>query len=208
MATPNVKNWRDLLKFRCTGCGNCCKETIVMLTDHDVRRIVDGTGMAPKEFVRFFGEDEINMPKRHPFWVQLATRRAIMALRWGRNRCIFLDKEDMCTIYEHRPVACREHPFNITRSNSGAVTGLSLSKVSECLYELDGQISKRTLSAVCKWNEDESEEYHERVKRWNRWPKGSKTRTDFMKHIGFEWDYSKPKKRSRKRKTEGFPSFA
>ena len=76
MGMPAVKDWRELLKFRCTGCGNCCKGTIVMLTDHDVRRIVEGTGIAPREFVRFFGEDEIKLAKRHPFWIRFANRRA------------------------------------------------------------------------------------------------------------------------------------
>lgn len=208
MPTPIVKNWTDLLKFRCTGCGNCCKETIVMLTDHDLRRIVEGTGRAPNEFVRFFGEDEINIAKRHPFWIRMANRRVIMALRWGRNRCIFLDKEDMCTIYEDRPVACREHPFNITLSETGAVQDLSLSKVSECLYELDGKIPKRTLSAVCKWNEGESEEYHERIKSWNRRRTGPKNRTAFVNFLGLNWDQSGKKDRIRKTSTKGLPSFS
>ena len=208
MATPTVNDWRDLLKFRCTGCGNCCKETIVMLTDHDIRRIIDGTGKAPQEFIRFFGEGEITIAKRYPFWVRLATRRVIMALRWGRNRCIFLDKEDRCTIYEHRPVACREHPFNITLSDTGAVENLSLSKVSECLYELDGKIAKRTLRAVCKWNEDESEEYQERIKEWNRRRTEPKNRGAFMEFLGFDWNESGRKRRTERRSSADLPSFS
>ena len=195
MGMPAVKDWRELLKFRCTGCGNCCKGTIVMLTDHDVRRIVEGTGIAPREFVRFFGEDEIKLAKRHPFWIRFANRRATMALRWGRERCFFLDSEDQCTIYEDRPLACREHPFNITLSNTGAVEDLSLSKVSECLYELDGNVTRRELAAVCRWNEAESEEYQEQIKAWNRRRKGSRTRAEFMALFGLPWEETSRRRR-------------
>ncbi len=76
-----------------------------MLTDSDVRRIVEGTGMAPREFVGFFAEHELKMHKRHPFWIRFANRQAATALRWGRKRCIFLDHEDRCSIYGHRPPA-------------------------------------------------------------------------------------------------------
>ncbi len=207
MGTPAVKNWQDWLKFRCTGCGNCCKETIVMLTDHDVRRIVDGTGMAPRQFVRFFAEDEIKLAKRHPFWIRFANRRATMALRWGRDRCFFLGEEDRCTIYNDRPVACREHPFNIDISDTGAVQGLSISKVSECLYELDGKVTKRELAAVCRWNENESEEYQERLKGWNRRRKGPRTRTAFMKFFDLPWDSSDRNSR-RQKSSASAPSFA
>ena len=208
MATPVVKDWEELLKFRCTGCGNCCKETIVMITDHDVRRIVDGTGKAPREFVRFFGEGEIRMTKRHPFWVRLATRRVVMGLRWGRNRCLLLDKEDRCTVYEHRPLACREHPFNITVSESGAVTNLSLSKVVDCPHELDGHVTKKELRAISKWNEDESGEYQGHVKDWNRRRTGGRSRTDFMEFLGFAWNEAAKPHSAPSQSTTTMPSFA
>ena len=206
MAPPAITNWRQLLKFRCTGCGNCCKGTIVMLTDSDVRRIVEGTGMAPREFVRFFGEHELIMNKRHPFWVRLANRQGAMALRWGRQRCIFLDREDRCSIYEHRPLACREHPFTIRLSNRGAVESLALSKASECLYELDGNITRPELAAVSLWNEEESAEYQRHVKAWNRDRQSRRTRAAFIEFLGLEWEYGSRRRKSSKTRTS-LPSF-
>ena len=206
MSTPVITDWRQLLKFRCTGCGNCCKATIVMLTDSDVRRIVEGTGMAPREFVRFFRENELTMSKRHPFWIRFANRQATMALRWGRQRCIFLDREDRCTIYEHRPLACREHPFTITVSNRGAVEGLALSKVSECLYELDGNVTRPELAEVSRWNEEESAEYQEHVRIWNSDKRRSRTRAAFMEFLGLEWDYGSRRRRYSRVRTD-LPSF-
>ena len=188
MSVPDSKDWTELLKFRCTGCGNCCKGTIVMLTDFDVRRIVAGVGLAPRRFVRFFGEDEVKMPKRHPSWVRFAGRRAAMGLRWGRQRCMFLDAGDRCAIYEHRPLACREHPFTVALSGTGAVEGLSLSKISECLYELDGGLTRRDLAAVSRWNGRESDQYQAHVKRWNQPTQRRRTRAAFMAFLGLAWE--------------------
>ena len=90
--------WERLLKFRCTGCGNCCKQTYICVTDTDVRRLMDGTGRRAEEIVRFAREDEINLGKHHPWWVRFANRRGVMVLRWKRGRCTFLaaDIKDFC----------------------------------------------------------------------------------------------------------------
>ena len=114
------QDWRKYLSFRCTGCGNCCRETVVLLTDADVSRIAAGTGRAPREFVRFFGPDAVEMGSRHPLWVRFDHGRAVMALKWQGGHCMFLESDNRCSIYDHRPVTCREHPFNVTMSDSGA----------------------------------------------------------------------------------------
>ncbi len=164
----SAEKWHELLKFRCTGCGNCCRETVVCISTEDVERIVDGTGKSPEEFVDFFPEDEVNLDKRNPLWVRFTKGRAVMALRWKRNRCVFLTPDDQCSIYEHRPVTCRQHPFEVTLSKTGAVERLALSRVAECLYESDGKVTRRSLRALLNWNEREADAYSEKVKTWNR----------------------------------------
>jgi len=98
-------SWEKNLKFRCTGCGNCCRDTVVCVTDADVRRVREGTGLEMDEFVRWVDEDGIQTAKRDPLWVKIGEGRRMMALKWvrGRRRCMFLDDDDMCRIYEHRP---------------------------------------------------------------------------------------------------------
>ena len=159
-----------------------------MLTDADVRRIADGTGQAPREFVRFFGESELHMTKRHPFWIRFARRRAAMALRWGRDRCIFLGPGDECQVYTHRPLACREHPFSIKLSRTGAVEGIRISRIVDCPCELDGHLTRRQLAAVSRWNERESVAYQKRVRAWNRDPDAVRTRSGFMEYLGLDWN--------------------
>ena len=159
-----------------------------MLTDADVGRIVESTGLQARSFVRFFNEQELHMPRHHPFWIQFSSRRAAMALRWGRDRCVFLDRNDQCQVYGERPLACREHPFTIKISETGAVEGIKLSKIVDCLYELDGDLTRRQLARVSRWNERESEDYQAQVKAWNRQGRGPRTRARFMEFLGLDWN--------------------
>jgi Fe-S-cluster containining protein len=179
-------DWQKYLKFRCTGCGNCCRDTVVCVTDADVRRIVDSTGESPLKFVRFFTHDEISMSTKDPLWVHFKDEKAVMALRSIHDRCIFLDhKTNLCTIYEHRPVTCRDHPFNVTFSDSGAVEKISLSKIVKCPHAWDGNISRRELRKVQTWNEQQEDSYVKKVREWNRSKAGQKTRPEFLRFLGF-----------------------
>ncbi len=70
-------------------CGKCCFDTEMPLTEEDLRRI-EGLGYVKDEFSIRDGE----------------TRR----LRNVNGRCYFLDDENRCVIYEHRPEGCRLYP--------------------------------------------------------------------------------------------------
>jgi uncharacterized protein len=180
------QDWQRYLKFRCTSCGNCCRDTVVCITDADVRRIVDGTGRSPVEFVRFYTHDEISMSANDSLWVKFNDQKAVMGLRSIQDRCVFLDNEtNLCTIYEHRPVTCRDHPFNVAFSDTGAVEKISLSRIVKCLHAWDGAISRRELRKVQTWNERQEENYLTKVRKWNRRKTGPKTRPAFLRFLGF-----------------------
>lgn len=179
-----MSDWRRLLKFRCTGCGNCCRETLVMLTDSDIRRLAEGTGRSPDEFVRFVPEDDIVLAQRSPWWIRLARGRYVLALRWRRRACIFLGADNLCTAYEHRPVACREHPFSIQHSQSGALLHLSMSRVVHCPHAWDGNLKRRDLVAQSRWTGREGEDYTSRIRHWNRGSGGSRTKLAFLRYLG------------------------
>jgi Fe-S-cluster containining protein len=179
-------DWRRYLKFRCTGCGNCCRNTIVCLTDADVRRISEGTGKSPLAFVRFYTHDAIAMSDNDPSWVKLGKQRRVMALKTIRDHCVFLEHTtNRCTIYEHRPVTCRDHPFNATFSASGALEKISLSRIVKCPHEWDGRIQPHELRHINDWNERQQEAYVKKIKAWNQINTGRKTGTDFLRFLGF-----------------------
>ena len=197
-----------LLKFRCTGCGNCCKGTAVYITPEDVHRIADGTGKSPREFIRFFYDKFLTIAKRDAFALRLGKRRAVMGLKWKSGHCMFLDKDNMCTIYDHRPVTCRQHPFNVTLSSTGAVERVSLSRIVECKYELDGKVSKRHLNMLLNWNDKQTVAYEKTVKAWNNTDPKGHTRNAFLKFIGVLSAFDKPRSQKTLRKPPGHKSVA
>ncbi|HVN86570.1 MAG TPA: YkgJ family cysteine cluster protein [Candidatus Binatia bacterium] len=181
-----TRDWQTLLRFHCTGCGNCCKGTQVMITDADVRRIADGTGRPVGELVQFARPGEILLDKRSPWWVRFESTRAVMTLRWTDERCAFLDADERCAIYEHRPVTCRDFPFNVTLSATGAVERLSLSNVVTCEHTWDGSHTRRELARTRQWNDRQADAYIRRVERWNRRRDLARTPDAFLQFLGLE----------------------
>lgn len=180
-------DWHRYLNFRCTGCGNCCRNTVVCITDGDIRRIVEGTGKSPRDFVCFYTHDEVAVARDDQLWVHFDTGRSVMGLRAVRDHCIFLDnKTNRCTIYEHRPLTCRDHPFSIKFSDSGAIEKISLSRIVKCPHEWDGDNSRRELKRIASWNERQEESYVKKVKAWNQKESGLKTRPEFLRFLGFD----------------------
>jgi Fe-S-cluster containining protein len=178
------ENWRDLLRFKCTCCGNCCREPIVLVTDDDIRRIMRRTHQEATDIVDFYTHDEIEWSKKKPGWIKLKSSRRIMGLRRNEDGCQYLGDDDRCTIYEHRPVTCRRYPFNVEIDDNDEIEFLSISDAVECPYELDGQNSAEQLKAVCDWEDEEEIPYHDKVKKWNRGKKRS-GRRKFLAYLGF-----------------------
>jgi Fe-S-cluster containining protein len=183
----SASDWRRYLKFRCTGCGNCCRNTLVCITDGDIRRIVEGTGRSPREFVRFYTHDEVAVARDDHLWINFDSGRAVMGLRATHDHCIFLNNEtNRCSIYEHRPLTCKDHPFRITFSDSGAVEKISLSRIVKCPHEWDGDNPLRELKTIATRNDRQEDSYVKKVKAWNRKKRESKTRPEFLRFLGFE----------------------
>ncbi len=79
--------------YDCLSCGNCCKTTSPMLFEKDIERLANHLKLKPGDFVQqylFLDTDGIYGMKSTP--------------------CPFLDGENYCSIYDHRPKACREFP--------------------------------------------------------------------------------------------------
>jgi Fe-S-cluster containining protein len=181
-----VQNWYRYLKFRCTGCGNCCRDTIVCVTDEDLRRIADATGKSPAQFVRFYKPNEVSMSQEDSLWIKFGFNTAVMGLRSRDDHCMFLDsKTNFCTIYEHRPVACRNYPFKVTVSDTGAVEKISLRRAVKCLHAWDGNNSRRSLRAIHSWNQRQEKGYVKKIKAWNRQRSESRSRAAFLRFLGF-----------------------
>lgn len=77
----------------CLECANCCTTTGPLLTDRDISRLAKHLKMKDADFADEYvrvDEDEDQVFKSMP--------------------CPFLGADNYCSVYEHRPKACREYP--------------------------------------------------------------------------------------------------
>lgn len=180
------------LAFRCTGCGNCCKDPLLPLTDTDLRLISSRTGDHPADFVRWVTRQEIQMDDEPESFVLLRQGKRVMTLKHERGSCRYLGEDDRCTIYERRPLGCRIYPFEPSFDKKGTLKRLRLIGACECPYELDGKNDPDRLYSLHQRYESATERYQERVEEWNQSQKkrrrqgsAAQTARDFFDFLGF-----------------------
>lgn len=156
-----------LLKFRCTGCGNCCKDPLLPLTDKDVMRIAERTGDDPRTFVRWVDRMGIDMDDEPEAFVRLRQGKRVMVMRQGRGGCHYLGADERCTIYASRPLGCRIFPFDPTYTKQGKLRRLKLIQATDCQYELDGNNEPKAIQDLHGRHEATTRAYQERVATWN-----------------------------------------
>lgn len=102
MSTDGNQPWyKDGLRFRCTGCGECCTGSpgYVWVNQAEIDALATHLGLTSIEFEKTY----VN---------QVGARRSLKELPKRNFDCIFLDAETRkCTVYEYRPRQCRTWPF-------------------------------------------------------------------------------------------------
>lgn len=92
-------NWQTTfngsLYFECEKCGYCCTATNVHLFKQDIEQIAE------------LGYSGFYEPSQAGFRIK-GTRT---------KKCLFLDSNNKCKIYENRPFVCREYPFKVVFLN-------------------------------------------------------------------------------------------
>lgn len=181
------------LRFRCTSCGNCCRDPLLPITDTDLRRIVRATRADPRRLVDWIGEDGIEMDEPDAFAV-LRRGKRVMVLRHARGRCLYLGDDDRCTIYSARPMGCRVFPFDPEVGARGGIKRLRLIEATTCHYELDGKNPPERLVARQAQHEQEVRTYRAKIAAWNQRQRVRRrdgllpgTGADFLAFLGFRW---------------------
>lgn len=191
IVVTTVATGEKYLKFRCTGCGNCCKEPLLPLTDADIRRIARHTGEATDKIVRWVDSDGIDMDDEPEAFVSLRQGRRVMVLRHEGGGCLYLGPDDRCTIYNHRPLGCRIFPFDPTFHASGTLRRLKLIQATDCLYELDSDNDVGKMQVLHEKHLSATSAYQSKVARWNllqkdreRQGKAAQTAREFFGFLG------------------------
>lgn len=109
--TEHVKAFQ---KIDCLDCANCCKTTSPIFRDVDIKRISKQLRVKEKQFIETylrFDEESDYVLKQSP--------------------CAFLGTDNKCSIYEYRPLACREYPHT-DRKNMYQILDLTQKNVEIC----------------------------------------------------------------------------
>jgi uncharacterized protein len=81
----------------CTACANCCRSSILSISAAEIETIAGYLGISTDAARNLYTEPDPEAP-------------ALRRLQSTGEGCIFLDRENLCMIYEARPIACREFP--------------------------------------------------------------------------------------------------
>jgi len=124
-----LANNLKVLRFSCMKCGRCCKDekTFVNITFQDILRLHTGLKYSLEdimEVIGFYTFTDVNVKEfmNHMVYSPLHTEKGLAyigLLKKKNYRCTFLDQEDNCTIYPHRPTICRTFPFTYLLSDNG-----------------------------------------------------------------------------------------
>ncbi|MFA5049405.1 MAG: YkgJ family cysteine cluster protein [Candidatus Micrarchaeia archaeon] len=97
----------------CSKCqANCCKSYLIALTSFDLRRIYKKTNSL--DFFTTINADNFDTCLAQSFilFEKDAPKEYFLVLSRKKNgSCIFLGKDNLCAIYNERPIVCRIYPF-------------------------------------------------------------------------------------------------
>ncbi|WP_394840657.1 YkgJ family cysteine cluster protein [Pendulispora brunnea] len=156
------------LNFRCTGCGNCCKDPLLPLTQDDILRIIERTGDSPGHIAQVVDKHAIHMDDEPEAFAMLRQGKRVLVLRHEKGRCIYLGDDNRCTIYTSRPLGCRIYPLDPDFNKEKKLRRLTLVKATECPYEMDGSVDVEPLYDLQQRYWKQHEDYNTKVAEWNR----------------------------------------
>lgn len=110
----------------CLSCANCCKTTGPLFTQKDIERLADLFRMKPSQFI----EKYLRIDEDNDYVLQYVP-------------CPFLGADNYCSVYDHRPKACREYPHT-DRKKFYQINHLTLKNTLICpaAFEVVEQMQK------------------------------------------------------------------
>ncbi len=121
----------DPFSFLChkdIGCfTHCCRQLELALTPYDVLRLRQATGLSSSDLLK-------NYIIREHEESELFPRYYLTMVDDGRESCVFV-ADTGCTVYQHRPGACRTYPMGrgVSRKGKGIEEYFVLLREPHCL---------------------------------------------------------------------------
>lgn len=117
----------EFTRTDCLECANCCKTTGPLFTDKDIDRLAKLFKMKQQQFI----ETYLRIDEDNDYVLQTVP-------------CPFLGADNYCSVYDHRPKACREFPHT-DRKKFQQISNLTLKNVAICpaAYNIVEEMKKR-----------------------------------------------------------------
>lgn len=114
-------------KIDCLACANCCKTTSPIFRDVDIKRLSKRVRMTESKFIDTY----LKMDEDQDYVLTTAP-------------CPFLGSDNYCSVYEDRPLACREYPHT-DRKNMYQILPLTRKNMEVCpaVSSIMREISKK-----------------------------------------------------------------
>ncbi|MFN7991785.1 MAG: YkgJ family cysteine cluster protein [Candidatus Micrarchaeia archaeon] len=162
----------------CSLCpAHCCKTYTITVTAFDVLRIMGSTGRPYQDFAvlhqaRLLSYDpDTTLEMEDDNWVYI--------LGFRSHPCIFLGKDNLCTIHSSAPMSCRRYPYQLDDRLNARFCPLP----SQIIFRLKGpDIRKDPLVR-------ELEAYKAIVKEWNAGPEKRSRCIPFLLRKAGEWSF-------------------
>ena len=106
----HTEHQKAFAKIDCLKCANCCKTTSPIFRPVDIKRIAAHVRMTEANFIKTY----LRIDEDNDYVLQ-------------KSPCTFLNDDNTCSIYEHRPLACREYPHT-DRKNMYQIMDLTFSR--------------------------------------------------------------------------------
>ncbi len=110
-STAHAKVFREI---DCLQCANCCKTTSPIFRPVDIKRISKKLRISEQQFI----SDNLRIDEDNDYVLK-------------SSPCLFLGDDNKCSIYEDRPLACREYPHT-DRKNMYQIMDLTTKNTEIC----------------------------------------------------------------------------
>lgn len=101
-------------KIDCLTCANCCKTTSPIFRDVDIKRLSKRLRMTESKLIDTY----LKMDEEQDYVLK-------------SSPCPFLGADNYCSVYEDRPLACREYPHT-NRKNMYQILPLTRKNMEVC----------------------------------------------------------------------------
>jgi len=145
----------ELFSFDCRSANpcftDCCRQLELALSPYDVLRLCQATGLSSDEFLDRYVIIEQEEGDVFP-------RFYLTMVDDGKESCVFVSRQG-CTVYEHRPAACRAYPMGraVIREDDRLLEFFVLLKENHCFG-----FSNKTPHTAVSYSKDQGLEPYNR----------------------------------------------